>query len=311
MLVCSALPMPAQVLRIADLTTRELARLDFARTVLIVPGSILEEHGPYLPSGTDGIFNEQLTRDLAATIDARPGWTAVIFPTVPLGAGAANEIGRKYSFPGSVTVRPETLRAVFMDFADQLGAQGFRWIMIVNGHGDPAHNRMLDQAGEYFHDTYGGEMVNVFGYVWAMKLEDFRRPEQKRQDGMAEHATMTETSVVMALRPAAVRPGLKAAPSKAGQSMEELERIASAPDWPGYFGAPALASAALGRSIYNQWLARSRDLVLQILAGEDYRKLPRIAELYADDPADAAAATVNRELEAKHEAWLQERAGRK
>jgi hypothetical protein len=45
-----------------------------------------------------------------------------------------------------------------MNIADQLGEQHFRWIFIVNGHGDPAHNRMLDQAGDYFHDTYGGEM---------------------------------------------------------------------------------------------------------------------------------------------------------
>ena len=55
-----------------------------------------------------------------------------------------------------------------MDLADQLGDQHFRWILLVHGHGDPAHNRMLDDAGDYFHETYGGEMVNLFGYLWAM-----------------------------------------------------------------------------------------------------------------------------------------------
>ena len=37
---------------------------------------------------------------------------------------------------------------------------------------------MLDQAGEDFHDTYGGEMVNLLGYLWAMKLTDFRTPDE-------------------------------------------------------------------------------------------------------------------------------------
>lgn len=147
-------PASAQVFNFADLNTRDFAKLDRAKTVLILPGGVIEEHGPYLPAGSDGIFNDRLAADLASFIASRPGWTAVLLPHLPLGTGAANEIGRKYSFDGSCTVRPATLRAVLMDIGDQLGALGFRWIFIVNGHGDPAHNRMLDQAGDYFHNTY-------------------------------------------------------------------------------------------------------------------------------------------------------------
>lgn len=101
-----------EVLRFEDLTSPQTARLERSRTVLVLPGGILEEHGPYLPNGADGIFNRRLADDLAAAIDRREGWTVVMLPFVPLGAGAANEIGGKYSFPGSLTIRPETLRAV-------------------------------------------------------------------------------------------------------------------------------------------------------------------------------------------------------
>src|SRR5215813_2382935 len=156
-------------------------------------------------------FNQNLSDDLASGIAARPGWTALVMPSIPLGSGTANEIGEKYSFPGSCTILPTTLRAIFMDLADQLDQQGFRWIVAVHGHGDPAHNRMLDQAGDYFHNTYGGEMVNLFGYLWAMKLKEFRTPEQQLEDGLAEHATMTETSWILALKPKAVAPDFKAA----------------------------------------------------------------------------------------------------
>src|SRR4051794_20931112 len=100
----------SQVLEFSSLNTRQIEKLDRAKTVLIIPGGILEEHGPYLPSGSDGLFSDRLSHDLAAFIAQRPGWTVLILPTIPLGAGAANEIGAKYSFPGSCTVLPSTLR---------------------------------------------------------------------------------------------------------------------------------------------------------------------------------------------------------
>lgn len=56
--------------------------------------------------------------------------------------------------------------------------------------------------------------------------------------------------------------------------------------------------------MYSQWLARSREVIKQVLAGEDYRKLPRYGEVYADDPSDAAATSVNQKLETQHENWL-------
>jgi len=294
----------AQVLQFTDLNTRDFSKLDKNKTVIIVPGGILEEHGPYLPSGTDGIFNAKLAADLAHAVASRPGWTALMMPLIPLGAGAANEMGQKYSFPGSCTILPHTLRALFMDLADQLGQQGFRWIVVVHGHGDPAHNRMLDQAGDYFHETYGGEMLNFFGYLWAMDLKDFRTPEQQKQDGLPEHATMAETSWILALKPDAVAPDYKAAAPYSGKSILELEQIASHKGWPGYFGAPSLASAELGQKMYDQWVERGTELVNRMLNGEDYRKLHRYGDLYADDPADIAATSVNQKLESRHETWL-------
>src|SRR3954454_22792110 len=136
----------SQVLEFARLNTRQIEKLDRSKTVVIIPGGILEEHGPYLPAGSDGVFNQRLANDLANLVAGRTGWTALVLPSIPLGSGAANEIGAKYSFPGSCTVLPSTLRTIFMDLADQLGQEYFRWILVVHGHGDPRHNLMLDQA---------------------------------------------------------------------------------------------------------------------------------------------------------------------
>ena len=156
--------------------------------------------------------------------------------------------------------------------------------------------------------TYGGEMINLFGYLWAMDLKDFRTQEQRKQDGLPEHATMTETSWILALKPEAVAPDYKAAAPYAGNSIQELEQIASRKDWPGYFGAPSLASAELGQKMYDQWVQRGTELVTSVLNDESYRKLPRYGDLYADDPADIAAASVNKKLESQHETWLRKSA---
>ena len=76
------------------------------------------------------------------------------FPRSHWGRAARMKLVASTVFPGTYAIRSSTLRSVFMDLASELGEQGFRWIFVVHGHGAPNHNRMLDQAGDYFHDTY-------------------------------------------------------------------------------------------------------------------------------------------------------------
>jgi creatinine amidohydrolase/Fe(II)-dependent formamide hydrolase-like protein len=102
----------AQVVRLADLNTRQIRALDRSRTVVFLSGGMLEEHGPYLPAFTDGILSDRLTREVAQGVVAKkPGWTALVFPPVSVGASGSNEIGKQFVFPGTYAVRPSTLRA--------------------------------------------------------------------------------------------------------------------------------------------------------------------------------------------------------
>ena len=166
----------AQVLHVQDLTTSQIRALDRATTAVILPGGILEEHGPYLPAFTDGYLSQRMAADLARSIAARPGWKALVFPQIPLGAEPYNFLGGQASFPGSYPVRASTLRAIFMDLAGTLGEQGFRWIFVVHVHGAGLHNRALDQASDYFRDVYHGRMAHLWGMVpvigaWGKAME--------------------------------------------------------------------------------------------------------------------------------------------
>ena len=73
----------AQIVSIGDMNTQQIRALDLAKTVILMPGDILEEHGPYLPSFTDGYADDAYTHELAKAIVAKPGWTIVIFFQIP------------------------------------------------------------------------------------------------------------------------------------------------------------------------------------------------------------------------------------
>jgi hypothetical protein len=81
----------AQVLQVQDLTTLQIAALDRGKTAVILPGGILEEHGPYLPAFTDGYLSQRLTADLARAIAKRSGFESVLIFYRPLQDGVAIE----------------------------------------------------------------------------------------------------------------------------------------------------------------------------------------------------------------------------
>jgi creatinine amidohydrolase/Fe(II)-dependent formamide hydrolase-like protein len=303
----------ADVRRVTELTSPDIAALDRTRTVVLLPGGILEEHGPFLPTFTDGYLNERLTESLAsAIVAAKPGWTVLVFPTIPLGNGGANDIGKRYSFPGTFAVRFETLRAVYLDLADELGQQGFRWVFVLHLHGAPNHSRALDDAGDYFHDTFGGRMVHLAGLLSVFStIEGAKADAAKAADGLPIHSGMDETSWLMHLKPALVRPAHRAAKPLAGGSMEGLAKIAEAPDWPGYFGSPALATARHGAAIWHAARGETIKVALAILDGGNPKTLQRFTQVMDDSPVDVALDKASLAEEARRaarqEQWLRTR----
>lgn len=298
----------AQIYDVRNMTTDQLAALDREKTAVILPGGILEQHGPHLPSFTDGFINQRLTQDLAAAIARRPGWNALVFPLIPLGTGGANELGRKYNFPGTYAVRFTTLRAIFMDLATELGEQGFRWIFVVHAHGAPNHNRALDQAGEYFHDTYDGDMVHLTGTFSAEQPVPTSVADAE-EDGVSIHAGMDETSVLLYLQPDLVQPNYRELEPRTGRNLGQLVEIAESDDWTGYFGSPRLATAERGEKLYESLATSIINLANGILDGEDYQGLPRMANVTSLLPAqrgvNESALAHDREIARQQQEWLE------
>ena len=295
------------------MNTTQIQALDRAHTVVLIPDGIMEEHGPYMPSFTDGYLDEAVTQDLAHRIAARKGWAAVIFPTVPLGTSPANVIGHKFSFPGSFTVRASTVRDVFMDLADSLGQLGFQHIFIIDSHGGPPQSVALDTASDYFHDTYGGHMTHLLGKMRIFNcchaLDEVLTKEQVATNGLSVHADALEQSIVLALQPKQVPQAYRHAAGNGAADFAGLTAVAEKPGWPGYLGSPAYASASLGARYVQELNEAVAMLALDILDGKtDPQKLDRYgatmmemtksieAPMLADQ--DAAAARQRRWLRA-------------
>ena len=279
----------AQIRNVAELNTEQIRALDRAKTVVLLPGGMMEEHGPYLPAFTDGILSARLTQAIANGVVARkPGWTVLVFPQVSVGASGSNEIGRQFRFAGTYAVRPSTLRAMYMDLATELGEQGFRWIMVVHVHGSPLHIGALDEAGDFFHETYGGTMVNLWGLLpvlagWGNAMS-IMTAEQKRDDGVSLHGGADEHSMMLYLAPKLVSPGFRTASSVSGANYEESFAVAQNPGWPGYIGAPKHASAALGKHIWDGFSAAAVKTTVDILNGADPAAIPRYLSFLVKNP---------------------------
>lgn len=310
----------AQIYRVAQMNTEQIAALDRQKTVVILTGGILEEHGPHLPSFTDGYSNEWLAQKLAEEIVQRPGYSVLLFPTIPLGHGGANEIGNKQVFPGTYSIRRTTLRAVFMDLATELGEQGFRWAFIVHGHGEPYHNLMLDQACDYFRDTYGGRMIHLRGMeptaaqlsklnLPAPPVSNFSEAERREIGLMDEHAGFEETSRLLFLRPDLASPLLRRLLPQTTNNPEEFFKVARSQNWQGYLGSPRLADASYGAQLQKYRSARDNALASAILDGRlEERDIPRYGKTLTDNKefVSALAEANQNELdrERKQREWL-------
>lgn len=303
---------PTGIHRVAEMNTEQIRALDREKTVVVLPGGILEQHGPYLPSFADGYVSEHVTDALAKAIAASPGWEVLVFPIIPLGVAAANEIGGKYTFDGSYPVRSATLRAVYMDLATELGEGGFRKIHIVHFHLGPNQSRALDQAADYFNDTYGGQMVHLVGLMpvigsYAGAAQHATEAE-RAENGFGVHADLVETSINLHLRPHLVAPGYAQARSFTGNSLSELIPAAEQAGWPGYLGSPRHARPDIGAAALTSVTGTITDLALKILDGFDYRQLPRYGDVTRNDPGsiviDRRATADEQESERRQVAWL-------
>ncbi len=215
------------------------------RPIVLLPVGATEAHGPHLPVSTDVIISQEIARRAAWKLDDE-GNSALVLPPISY---SVTECARE--FVGTITVRPETAKALLVDIARSLHAQGAGGLVLVNSHLDPGHLAVLTAAVEEVRNTVRLPCCapSPISRRWGRQLGDeFRKGDC--------HAGAYETSLVLAARPEVVREDLRKglAPRWLGLA-EKLKsgvgtfRAMGADE--AYFGDPASASAEEGMRLYE------------------------------------------------------------
>jgi creatinine amidohydrolase len=207
-------------MRLADMTWPEVAAIA-GRSLLAVPVGATEQHGPHLSIGTDTLVATALAERLAEVRD-----DVLVAPAIAYGSS-----GEHAAFAGTVSVGGRATTTVLVELVRSCDT--FRGVVLVCGHGGNAE-AVRDALAVA--DAEGRAAVAWFPSV----------------PGGDAHAGRTETSLLLALRPDAVRVDV----AEAGDTRPLVELLPALRDGGvaavsanGVLGDPSGASAEEGERL--------------------------------------------------------------
>lgn len=207
---------------LADATWSEVCQ----GTVVLVPVGSLEQHGPHLPLDTDTAIADAVARGVADRLDQQgiPSW---ISPPIAIGSS-----GEHQSFAGTVSIGNDALHMVVVELVRSARTWADR-VVLVNAHGGNA-----------------GALTSAVNQLALEQQAACWLPCRTEDHDL--HAGRTETSLMLHLRPDAVRMA-RAAPGDTRPLAEILPAMraggvtAVSPN--GVLGDPTGATAAEGAEL--------------------------------------------------------------
>ena len=175
-----------------QLTTIDFGQLDRERTVVLLPLGATEQHGPHLPVGTDDMLVAAVLR---LTLKLVTDLELLVLPT--LWCTKSNE---HIEFPGTLTLRSDTMIAVVQDMARSIADTGLRKLVLLNWHG--GNTELLATVARDVRLDHNLFVAVVDGLQLAAAVA-FEATGDDASFGL--HAGRGETSMMLAAFPESVR----------------------------------------------------------------------------------------------------------
>ena len=174
---------------IPDTTTTDPATTS---PVAVLPVGSFEQHGPYLPLGTDTL----IASAIASSIREHHN----VFQLPPITFGCSHEHA---AYPGTISISATTLAAIVADIIESLARQNIAGLIVVNGHGG---NAVLTNVVQQANHPQAVTKVGLYPSRedWA-EARAAARIHSSNHDDM--HAGELETSILLAAHADYLRDG--------------------------------------------------------------------------------------------------------
>jgi creatinine amidohydrolase len=171
--------------------------IEAGRTTVVVAVGAVEQHGPHLPLLVDAARGDRLAVEVATRLG-----DALVGPTIRIGC-SEHHMG----FPGTVSLRRNTLEAICLDYTVSLARHGFEWICFVPSHGGnfgPLAEMLPDLRAAVAPSCRVDAYTDLIGFMelWQAAVRE-RAPDLVERVG--GHADVAETSEMLCIRPDLVR----------------------------------------------------------------------------------------------------------
>ncbi|MDF1485821.1 creatininase family protein [Ramlibacter sp. H39-3-26] len=182
----------------ADLTTRDFACLQaegrVQDVVAVLPVAAVEQHGPHLPLSVDATLAEGI---VAAALPLLPADLPVLFlPAQQVGLSPEH-----IRFPGTLTLSPATLLALWTEIGECVARAGVRKLVLFNTHGGQVS--AMDIVARELRRRC--ELMVWHTSWFALPLpDDVQGLFSAHEHRFGMHAGDIETSMMLALDPARV-----------------------------------------------------------------------------------------------------------
>ncbi|TKB23254.1 creatininase family protein [Desulfopila sp. IMCC35006] len=257
--------------KLLELSWVELEALDKNQSIVLLPLSPIEEHGPHLPLGTDILAAQDIAETAAGYLcKDNPLLQVVLSPTIPLGCSDVTA-----DFPGTISLRGKTLYHLLVDFCSGLAKSGFTYIIIANHHLDSVHLKAIMEAIETVTAEFQVQIIETAGRILysGMTLAEVTKGEELGLSMKTEvHADVRETSYIKYRYPHL----LKQAPEQLSPVLinvregirNGLKTFKAMGAEQGYIGSPALASENLGRIHLEEQARIIAEMAIKLMAGQ-------------------------------------------
>lgn len=158
--------------------------------MVLLPWGAMEPHNYHLPYLTDCYLSQAIALDCAEKAFEQ-GVSCMVLPPVFFGAQNPGQWNKSFC----VHTRSETQKAILLDIVTSLHGQGFRKLVIVNGHGGNTFKPIIRDLAMEYPDF---SIVAVDWWAVVPTQEYF-------EERIDEHAGEQETSVLMHYHPELVQ----------------------------------------------------------------------------------------------------------